>query len=155
VRIDAQPGGQPDAPIHGFYLASVGAAQQIANALACAIGAVATVLVGGYFGLFTGAKPMPNGEPPYPVDFTLFVACISALLAGSAHFAVASQRLRSLELKASAFVGALAVLMAFGIAHLVARAIGNWSIVVVLAVLVLVPMAGVLIVAKFTGRQAT
>jgi len=127
----------------------------MANALASAIGAVAAVLVGGFFGLFTGAKPMSYGEPPYLVDFTLFVACVSALLAGSAHFAVASQRPCSLALKASALVGALAVLSAFGVAHLLGRAIGNWSIVVVLAVLALVPMAGVLIVAKLAGRQAT
>jgi hypothetical protein len=33
VRIDAQPGGQPDAPIHGFYLASVGAARRLPYSL--------------------------------------------------------------------------------------------------------------------------
>jgi len=29
VRIDAQPGGQPDAPIHGFYLANVDPARRL------------------------------------------------------------------------------------------------------------------------------
>ena len=33
MRIDAQPGGQPDAPIHGFYLASVGAARRLPYSL--------------------------------------------------------------------------------------------------------------------------
>ena len=33
MRIATQPGGQPDAPIHGFYLASVGAARRLANTL--------------------------------------------------------------------------------------------------------------------------
>ena len=30
---DAQPGSQPDVPIHGFYLASVGAARRLPYSL--------------------------------------------------------------------------------------------------------------------------
>src|SRR5436190_866003 len=33
VRIDAQPGGQPDAPNHGFHLASAGAARGLPYSL--------------------------------------------------------------------------------------------------------------------------